>query len=195
MEERKYIEALFPRIKNINDDDLRNKVINVWLKAWKMSDYKRIEDHSAWPPARDRLQLSNVEHTNQVVECVLTVANIIERTQKVKIDLDILIAAAILHDVDKIILFHESNGKLTPFGKLLTHTHLGSFLALEEKLPSEVIHAMSAHSQTFSKEIPRTPEALIISKLDSLMIFNWIMSKKMEIAFTIDSNEEISENA
>jgi hypothetical protein len=47
MEEKKYIEKLFPRIRDIKNDDLRDKVINVWLKAWEMSDYKRIEDHSS----------------------------------------------------------------------------------------------------------------------------------------------------
>jgi HD superfamily phosphodiesterase len=187
-DERGYIETLFPRINNIKDKDLRNKVINIWLKAWKMSDYKRIEDHSSWPPAREKLQLSNVEHTNQVVECAIAVANVIGQTQKIKIDLDTLIAAAILHDVDKIILFHESTSKLTPFGKLLTHTHLANFLALEERLPFEVVHAISAHSQTFSRESPKTPEALIISKLDPLMMFSWIMSKKIEVSFKIDSD-------
>jgi len=189
-DERDYIKLLFPRINNIDNKDLRNKVINVWLKAWKMSDYKRIEDHSAWPPAKEKLQLSNVDHTNQVVECAIAVANVIEQTQKIKINLDCLIAAAILHDVDKIILFHESTNKLTPFGKLLTHTHLANFLALEETLPFEVVHAISAHSPTFSKESPKTPEALIISKLDSLMIYSWLMSKKIEVSFTIDSNEQ-----
>ena len=189
MEERNYIEELFPRIRDIKDDDLRNKVINVWLKAWKMSDYKRIEDHSSWPPEREKIQLSNVEHTNQVVECAIAVAKVIEQTQKIKINLDTLIGAAILHDVDKIILFHESTGKLTPFGKLLTHTHLGSFLALEENLPSEVVHAIGAHSPTYSKDSPQTPEALIISKLDPLMMFNWIMSKKIEVSFSIDGDE------
>ena len=189
MEEKKYIEKLFPRIRDIKNDDLRDKVINVWLKAWEMSDYKRIEDHSSWSPAREKLQLSNVEHTNQVVECAIVVANVIEQTQKIKIDLDTLIAAAILHDVDKIILFHESTGKLTPFGRLLTHTHLANFLGLEEKLPFEVVHAISAHSQTFSRESPKTPEALIISKLDPLMMFSWIMSKKIEVSFTIDKDE------
>ena len=188
-EEKKYIETLFPRVKDIKNNHLKNQVINVWLKAWKMSHYKRIEDHSAWAPAGDKLQLSNVDHTNQVVECAIAVAQVIERTQKIKINLDCLIAASILHDVDKIILFHESTGKLTPFGKLLTHTHLANFLALEENLPSEVIHAISAHSPTFSKEPPNTPEALIISKLDPLMMFNWIMSKKIEIPFTLDKDE------
>src|SRR4030043_360295 len=186
MEERNYIEELFPRIRDIKDDDLRNKVINVWLKAWKMSDYKRIEDHSSWPPEREKIQLSNVEHTNQVVECAIAVAKVIEQTQKIKINLDTLIGAAILHDVDKIILFHKSTGKLTPFGKLLTHTHLAHFLALEEKFPFEVVHAMSAHSPTYSKDPPKTAEALIISKLDSLLMFNWIMSKKVEVSFAID---------
>lgn len=189
MEEKTYIEELFPRIRDIKDNDLRDKVIHVWLKAWKMSDYRRIEDHSSWPPASEKIQLSNVEHTNQVVECAIAVADVIERTQKIKINLDTLIAATILHDVDKIILFHESTGKLTPFGKLLTHTHLAHFLALEEKLPFEVVHAMSAHSPTYSKDSPKTPEALIISKLDSLMIFNWILSKKVEVSFKIDSDE------
>lgn len=116
-------------------------------------------------------------------------ADVIERTQKIKINLDTLIAAAILHDVDKIILFHESTGKLTPFGKLLTHTHLAKFLALEENLPFEVIHAISAHSPNFSKDSPNTAEALIISKLDSLMMFNWIMVKKIDVSFTIDRDE------
>ena len=188
-EEKKYIERLFPRVKDIKDNHLKNQVINVWLRAWKMSDYRRIEDHSAWAPAKDKLQLSNVDHTNQVVECAIAVAHVIEQTQKIKINSDCLIAAAILHDVDKIILFHQSTGKLTPFGKLLTHTHLANFLALEENLPLEVIHAISAHSPTFSKEPPNTPEALIISKLDPLMMFNWVMSKKIEIPFTIDKDE------
>ncbi len=56
MEEKKYIEELFPRIKDIKDNDLREKVISVWLKAWKMSDYKRIEDHSSWPPASEKIK-------------------------------------------------------------------------------------------------------------------------------------------
>jgi len=188
-EEKKYIEKVFPRIKDIKDDHLRKQVTNVWLKAWKMSDYRRIEDHSAWAPAGAKLQLSNMDHTNQVVECAIAVAQVIEKTQKIKIDLDCLIAAAILHDVDKIILFHESTGKLTEFGRLLTHTHLAHFLALEENLPPEVVHAITAHSPTFSRESPKTPEALIISRLDPLMMLNWTMSHKIEVDFTINKDE------
>jgi 23S rRNA maturation-related 3'-5' exoribonuclease YhaM len=119
MEEGKnYVEKLFPRIKDIKDEGLRNKVVNVWLRAWKMSDYKKIEDHSAYEPEEAKIQLSNVDHTNQVVEGVIAVANVVDRTQQIKINIDYLIAGAILHDIDKILLYHKEKDPVTPYGRL-----------------------------------------------------------------------------
>jgi hypothetical protein len=184
MEEGKnYVEKLFPRIKDIKDEGLRNKVVNVWLRAWKMSDYKKIEDHSAYEPEEAKIQLSNVDHTNQVVEGVIAVANVVDRTQQIKINIDYLIAGAILHDIDKILLYHKEKDPVTPYGRLFAHTSLAIFLALEQGLPLEIAHAMGAHSRNFSAVPPKTHEALIISRIDSLMMANWIMSKKVDISF------------
>jgi len=113
--EQEYIVKLFPRINDITDEGIREKVVNVCLKVWKMSDYERIEEHSAWAPERKKLSLSNVDHTNQVVECAIAVAKVIEETQKIKINLDHLIAAAVLHDIDKLLLFSQSNGSSDTF--------------------------------------------------------------------------------
>jgi putative nucleotidyltransferase with HDIG domain len=188
---RNYIETLFPRIKDIKDEGLRKKVVNVWLRAWEMSHCDKIETSSAWPPEKAKIQLSNVEHTNQVVECAIAVANIAERTQQININLDYLIAAAILHDVDKIIEFDEATGQLSTFGQLFGHTSLGISLALEQALPLEIVHAIGTHSPIYSKNSPKTHEALILSHVDKMMMQNWLMSKKVDISFKIhmDSDE------
>jgi putative nucleotidyltransferase with HDIG domain len=190
-EKRNYIKALFPRIADIRDEDLRKKVVNVWLKAWEMSDCERIEASSAWPPEKAKIQLSNVEHTNQVVECAIAVANILERTQQININLDYLIAAAILHDVDKLIEFDEATGQLTSFGQFFGHTSLSICLALEEALPLEIVHAIGTHSPIYSKHPPKTHEALILFHVDKMMMQNWLMSRKVDISFKIrgDSDE------
>jgi putative nucleotidyltransferase with HDIG domain len=184
-EKRTYIKALFPRIEDIKDEDLRKKVVNVWLKAWEMSDCDKIETSSAWPPEKAKIQLSNVEHTNQVVECAIAVAHIAERTQKIHTNLDYLIAAAILHDVDKIIQFKEETGQLSTFGQLFSHTSLGICLALEQALPLEIVHAIGTHSPIYSKHPPKTHEALILFHVDKMMMQNWLMSRKVDVSFKI----------
>lgn len=189
-EEQNYINMLFPRIKDIRDEALRNKVVNVWLKAWEMSDCDKIETSSAWPPERAKIQLSNVDHTNQVVECAIAVAHIIEQTQQININLDYLLAAAILHDVDKIIQFDKETGQLTSFGQLFAHTSLGISLALEQALPLEIVHAIGAHSPIYSKNSPKTHEALILYHVDKMMMQNWLMSKKADISFKIHKDRD-----
>jgi putative nucleotidyltransferase with HDIG domain len=186
--ERDYIRRLFPRVADIADEELRNKVVNVWLTAWKMSDHDKIEEQTAWPPAKDKLQLSNVDHTNQVVECAIGVADIVGRAQKIKVNLDYIIAAAILHDVDKMILFHKETGAPTRFGELLSHTTLAVYLALEENLPLEIVNAIGAHSPNYSKIPHKTSEALILSYVDTLMSLNWAMSKRIDVSYKMDCN-------
>jgi len=190
-EKQNYVKTLFPRIKDIRDEDLRNKVVNVWLKAWEMSGCDKIETSSAWPPEKTKIQLSNVEHTNQVVECAIGVATIVERTQQININMDYLIAAAVLHDVDKIIQFHGETGQLTSLGQLFGHTSLGISLALEQALPLEIVHAIGTHSPIYSKNSPKTHEALILFHVDKMMMQNWLMSRRVDISFKIhlDSNE------
>lgn len=185
--EQEYIVKLFSRINDITDEGIREKVVNVCHRAWKMSDYDRIEEHSAWPPDGAKLGLSNVDHTNQVVECAIAVAKVIEETQNIKINLDYLIAAAVLHDIDKLLLFHRTSGQATRFGQLFAHTTLSVALALEEKLPLEIVHAIGAHSPNFSQVSPQTHEALIIRCIDSMMILNWTMYKKIKVSFSTDA--------
>ncbi len=181
----KYIEELFPRIKDIKSSGIREKVISVLLDAWKESDFDKIEDLSQWEPIKERLKISNVEHTNQVVECGLAIAGVVEREQGVEINMDTLIASAILHDVDKLLIFHPSTGKTTSMGGFLAHTTIGSHLALKAGLSIEIVHAIASHSSNYSSTPPKNAEAAILHYAEHVVTQTWRISRNIEISFDL----------
>ena len=184
-EKEQYIQKLFPRINDIKDVDIREKVISVWWGAWKESAFAKIEDLSQWEPAKEKLNISNVEHTNQMVECAIAIAQVVEREQNVKINMDTLIAASILHDADKILMFDPSSGKTTPMGTYLPHTGIAGHLALQAGLPMEIVHAIASHSTHYSSLPPKTPEAVILSNADHLMTELWTIFRNIETSFDL----------
>lgn len=182
-----YIQRLFPRIIDIKDVDIRVKVISVWRDAWKKSAFSEIEDLSQWQPAKEEISISNIDHTNQVVECAIAIAKVVEREQNVKINMDTLIAASILHDADKILMFDPSSGEATPMGTYLPHTGISSHLALQAGLPLEIVHAIASHSPAYSSLPPKTPEALILHSADLVMTKLWSVSRNIDICFDFKS--------
>jgi hypothetical protein len=179
------IQKLFPRISDIKDASIREKVVSVWWNAWKESKFAKIEDLSQWEPSKEALNITNVEHTNQVVECAIAIAQVVERTQRIKINMDTLIAASILHDADKILMFDPSTGSTTPLGTYLPHTGISAHLALQAGLPMEVVHAVASHSPNYSSIAPKTPEALILHSADSIMTTLWTNTRNVSVSFSL----------
>ena len=183
MEEKEnYIQRLFPRVNNINDDGIRKKVIDLWWGTWKGSGFEKIEDLSQWQPAKEKLNISNVDHTNQVVECALAMATVVEGKQGVKIERDTLIAGAILHDVDKLLIFHPTSGETTKMGSHLAHTTIGAHLALQAGLPLGIVHTIAAHSSHYSSVSPGSVEAVIVYHADHTVTETWRIAKNIDIS-------------
>ena len=180
-----YIKRLFPRVNDIKDVEIREKVISVWWNAWKESKFSKIEQVSQWEPSREKLNISNVEHTNQVVECALAIAGIVEREQNLTINMDKLIAASILHDVDKILMFDPSTGDTTPLGTYLPHTGISAHLALQAGLPADIVHAIASHSPNYSSVPPKTIEAVILHDADHVVTKTWIISRNIDVSFDL----------
>jgi 7,8-dihydroneopterin 2',3'-cyclic phosphate phosphodiesterase len=175
----------FPRLREIADPGLREKVCRAWLDAWQASGYDRLEDASQWEPAREALGISNVAHTNGVVECALAMADSLQNSQSLSIDRDVLIAAAVLHDLDKIRLFHAEGGRPTELGRRIGHVLAGVHMALAADLPVAVVHAIAAHSPTYSTVAPQTPEAVILRHADKVFTDLWILQRGRDVDFTI----------
>jgi 7,8-dihydroneopterin 2',3'-cyclic phosphate phosphodiesterase len=175
----------FPRLREIADTGLREKVCRAWLTVWQASGYERLEDASQWEPARESLGISNVDHTNGVVDCALAMADALRRSQSLEVDRDVLIAAALLHDLDKLLLFRGAGGPPTELGKRIGHVLAGVHLTLAAGLPPDVVHAVAAHSPNYSSLAPQTAEAIILKHADKVVTDLWILQRGQDVTFTI----------
>ncbi|MCK4384956.1 MAG: HDIG domain-containing protein [candidate division Zixibacteria bacterium] len=161
---------LFPEINQIKDEDLKKKVISVWEEAikqggWKVGDLEKIPFTLLIPDCRVNI----IEHTRAVTHTALEVAKVILKfyREQVKIDLDLLLAGGVLHDVGKLLEYTSLEGKITKSrrGKLLRHPFSGASLAYKHGLPDEVIHMIATHAKEGDGGF-RSIEAMLIHYAD-----------------------------
>ncbi len=166
--DKDYIVRLFPTIQKIKDPGIRDKVISTWYKAWKRSTFQHIEDVHQLEPFRDRIAYSNVEHTNQVCQMCEKMGETVAEMLKCEVQMDYLLAGAVLHDVDKILIYDTKTHRRSETGRQFAHAAMGAMMALMEGLPEPVAHIIGAHSTKFSPAKPNTIEALIVAQVDHL---------------------------
>jgi 7,8-dihydroneopterin 2',3'-cyclic phosphate phosphodiesterase len=181
-QERHYITNLFPHINKIQNEALREKVVLTWYKAWKRSNFKRIEDVHQFEPARSYLEWSNVDHTNRVCTACETIAAMLAEDMHISINMDQLLAGAVLHDVDKPVIFDARSGGLTETGRRFAHAVMGSMLALAEGLPEEVAHIIGAHSVKFSPTPPGSVEAILVRHADHIVAESFYLAQGLNMA-------------
>lgn len=164
------IIKLLPEIKKIKDKNLRGQVASTWEEAiekggWRIDDLHDIPFTLLIPNCKFNL----ITHTKAVTITALEIARVIKNfyKEKVKINFDLLIAGAILHDVGKILEYAKKGNKVikSKTGKLLRHPFSGSALAYKNKLPQEVIHMIATHARE-GDEGYRSVEAMIIHYAD-----------------------------
>jgi putative nucleotidyltransferase with HDIG domain len=179
--EREYIVRLFPAVSKIKDEGMRDKVLQAWLHAWKQSNFSRIEDVHQFEPARDRIAYTNVDHTNQVCRACEAMAGMALEELNLKLHMDHLLAGAILHDVDKMMIFDSRTGGFTEMGRRSFHAVAGGALARSLGLPEEVAHIIEAHSVRFSPHLPKSAEALTLRHADILVAGFVYMARGLEM--------------
>ena len=164
------IYQLFPELEQIKDEGLRTKVASTWLEAiergdWGIDELKEVPFTLLISDCKTDL----VTHTRAVTQTAINVASALSEfyKKKVEIDLDLLIAGGILHDVGKILEYGKEQGKAvkSKTGKLLRHPFSGAALAYKHGLPEEVIHMIATHAREGDGGY-RSTEAMIIHYAD-----------------------------
>ncbi|HET7629386.1 MAG TPA: HD domain-containing protein [Bacillales bacterium] len=151
----------FPQLANIKNKEWVEKIIKIWVEVWDKSAWDGLHDcpYNSLAP-----EISLVEHVNQVVDGAVDLANQGKKFVGTKIDMDVLLAAGILHDVCKLVEYEpDSDGKAhkSDLGKRYQHGFYGAFKAEAEGFPMAVVQIIINHTIS-SNEIPNTPEALCI---------------------------------
>ncbi len=166
------INQLWPELAWIEDPGLRKKTTRTWELALERSvlspqDLQRIPFTLKAGPD---LKVSFMAHKRTVVHIARDAAlKMIEFFgDELPIDLDVVIAGAILADVGKLLEYKlDENGVSFQgaYGKYLRHPFSGVSLAEECGVPAEVCHIIAAHAGE-GDMIKRTTEAYIVHHAD-----------------------------
>lgn len=112
-----------------------------------------------------------IEHVVATTEIALNLCNIIERIYHGKVDKDLVISGAILHDIFKPLMYRvKENGSYgaTPLAERLDHLTLIVSELVRKDLPLNLIHIVCAHHGGEAGPIwPRTVEALVCHLADA----------------------------
>ena len=165
------VEALWPELEWISDASLRKKVTEVWAHALEQSaltagDLERIPFTLLAPGCT----VTFMAHKRAVVHVARDSARTMTSffSEALTIDMDTVIAGAILADVGKL-LEYESDGagssQQSARGKYLRHPFTGVSLAMECGLPDPVSHIIATHAGE-GNMVARTTEAWIVHHAD-----------------------------
>ena len=148
---REAVEKLWPALAWIGDATLRDAVTRCWIQAF---------EHSPLTPD----DLNQIPFTLLIPDCPATfmehkrcVVHIARRSAEamteflgraLPIDLDVVIAGAILADVGKLLEYEKVDGRAVQSdrGKNLRHPFTGVHLALACDVPDAVCHIVATHA-------------------------------------------------
>jgi len=164
------ILALWPELLWIKDEELRERTARTWELALERS-VLTVEDLNIIPFTLlvPGLKVTFMAHKR----CVVHIAK--EAGEKsneffgsdLPVDMDVLIAGAILADVGKLLEYEMQDGKAVQgsYGKYLRHPFSGVSLAETCGVPPEVCHIIATHAGE-GDMVKRTTEAYIVHHAD-----------------------------
>ncbi len=166
------IKKLWPELEWISDPELREKTARTWETALERSvltadDLNRIPFTLLCGPD---LKVTFMDHKRCVVHVARDAGMKMNEffRSELPVNMDILIAGAILADVGKMLEYElDATGKAVQgkYGQYLRHPFSGVSLAEECGVPPEVCHIIAAHAHE-GDLVKRTTEAYIVHHAD-----------------------------
>ncbi len=152
---RQGVRASLPEVAQITDADLRERVVEAWALALSHSEYARIEEipASGNPGGPVLTRGTQADHIRGVTRLALAIADTLEaQLGPLGLDRDLLLAAALCHDVGKPFEFsarNQARWRADPSAvgyPSMRHTLYGVHITLSVGLPEAVAHVAGAHS-------------------------------------------------
>ena len=167
---RDKVIEIWPEISWITDAGLREQVTDAWVYALDHSVLEASDLETI--PFSLLIKDCKVSFMNHKRTCVQLAVDMAKRMQdnfgdEIAIDMDTLVAGAILIDVGKLLEYELVDGQLTTSGagKLVRHPFSGLAIAARFGLPPEVQHIIGTHSKEGDLG-HRTVESIIVHHAD-----------------------------
>lgn len=151
---REGVVHTLPIINDIQDEELRKKVIDAWAYSLQINGFSKIEEM----PGSGMPEASAVgDQSMHILAVTYNALGIYDNLQKAyQMDLglnrDLLIASAICHDIGKPYEYNVENRKRWKANYKETgmpnvrHPAYGVYIGMTAGLPEEVVHVCACHS-------------------------------------------------
>lgn len=170
------VRVSLPELDLIREDDLRDRTVEAWALALSQTEFERIEDMPRGDPGEPLMRepLTMAHHLRATATIALGMADGLERVAgATRIDRDLLISAALCHDVGKpweMSPRNEARWKADPAAAgnpSFRHSGYGLHICLTVGLPETVAHTAGYHSGGGEGEwIQRSMENTIVYLAD-----------------------------
>jgi len=167
---RDAVLKLWPELEWIKDAKLKEATLATWVKAFELSpllpeDLNQIPFTLLVPSC----PATFMEHKRCVVHIARAAAEEMQKYlgRALAIDLDTVVAGAILADVGKLLEYEKVGGKAVQSkrGEALRHPFTGVALAMMCGVPDHVCHIVATHAGE-GDLVKRTTEAHIVHHAD-----------------------------
>jgi putative nucleotidyltransferase with HDIG domain len=154
-----------PAAHQLESATLRDAVLRTWAASLERSPYASLE---ASPQAPHMPTRSLLKHVNEVNARAAYLIEVARKEYGLQADFDVTLATAILHDVDKPMLYRWDGRDFTYADgrSLRDHGAVGAELCLEHGIPLEVAEMVRHHSAFASEGLPGTVEGTIVHYAD-----------------------------
>ena len=161
---------LIPEFNEIQDEDLRTRVLAVWLEAMEVGEWSIAElQEMPYTLLIEDVEISFPQHVSVVCRLCMAMETVLREAYagRFDIDRDTLIAGALLADVGKLLEVRAKDGayKWAPMYAYLRHPFTGVGLCFKHGIPEAVMHIVATHSWEGDK-FKRRPEAIIFHHAD-----------------------------
>lgn len=167
----KKVQELWPELMWINDETLREQTAKTWEVALEKS-VLTVDDLNTIPftlLCGPDLKVTFMGHKRAVVHIAKDCGDQMNKFFKtdLPVNMDVLIAGAILADVGKLLEYEMKDGKSVQgkYGKYLRHPFSGVSLAEQCGVPAEVCHIIATHAGE-GDMVKRTTEAFVVHHAD-----------------------------
>lgn len=167
---RDTVVKLWPEIEWISDPALKAAVTRTWELALERSSLTA-NDLASIPFTLlvPNCPITFMEHKRCVVHIARRSAEVMNEFMghALPVNLDTVIAGAILADVGKLLEYEKIDGAAVQSqrGRYLRHPFTGVALAMEAGVPDPVCHIIASHADE-GNLVKRTTEALIVHHAD-----------------------------
>jgi putative nucleotidyltransferase with HDIG domain len=183
---RDWVERLWPEITWIGDLKLREQVTQTWIRALEKSPLAPDDlNHIPFTLLVPNCPTTFMEHKRCVVHIARASARAMQEFmgRALPIDMDTVIAGAILADVGKLLEYElgpDGKSRQSERGEAIRHPFTGVALALECGVPDAVCHIIAAHAAE-GDLVKRTTEAFIVHHADFMAFLPFKNPKNVRV--------------